>query len=73
MEYEENPWGEERADWRSGIIASTIANRHRGPSEKRYQVSDFMPHYGEKDQTNIPVKRQDTATIQALLTAWAEA
>jgi Protein of unknown function (DUF4035) len=41
------PWGEERADLRAGIITSTLANIHRDPATRRepFQPSDFMPRY----------------------------
>lgn len=39
-----NPFGEQRGDLRSGIIASTIANCHRDPKRKPtpFRPSDFM-------------------------------
>lgn len=42
--YEVEPWGEDRADLRAGIIAATTANvwRGRGPAAK---PSDFMPRF----------------------------
>ena len=36
-------------DFRAGVIASTIANCHRGKNGKKYKPSDFMPDY-EKAQ-----------------------
>jgi hypothetical protein len=42
MAYEQiEPWGEERADLRSGIVAATMANLW-GSKHKRYKPSDFM-------------------------------
>lgn len=38
--YQVEPWGEARADLRSGIIASTVAN---GYARKGTKPSDFMP------------------------------
>lgn len=38
------PFGEERADLRSAIVAATIANRLRGQNEQPKQPSDFMPY-----------------------------
>ncbi len=49
--YEIEPFGEERADLRSGIIASTIANVNRGKGGKAYKPSDFIPKFEEKRQT----------------------
>jgi hypothetical protein len=39
------PFTEERADLRTGIIASTIANIHRGKRRKAYKPKDFMPQF----------------------------
>lgn len=47
------PFGEERADLRSGIVASVVANANRDPKRrpKPYQPSDFMPFInGPKDR-----------------------
>lgn len=44
----EGPIGEERADLRAGIIASTLANVNRGKG-KPFRPTDFMP-YTEKDE-----------------------
>lgn len=41
--FESDPWGEERADFRAGLIASTIANVHRRPNSRPYVPADFMP------------------------------
>lgn len=42
------PFGEDRADLRSGIVASVIANVNRDPKKGRpYRPDDFMPKYGE--------------------------
>jgi hypothetical protein len=44
MAYAElEPFGEERADLRAGIIASTIANVNRGRHSRSYGARDFMP------------------------------
>ena len=43
--YEIDPWGEERADLRMGIMASVIANTNRDPKKSRpYKARDFMPN-----------------------------
>ena len=43
--YELDPFGEERADLRAGIIASTFANANLGKGRKPYAPSDFMPQF----------------------------
>lgn len=42
--YTLEPWGEEPADLRTGIIASTIANVFSS-GKKQYKPKDFMPQY----------------------------
>lgn len=39
------PFGEERADLRAGIVAATIANANRDPKKhpKPFQTAEFMP------------------------------
>lgn len=39
------PFGEERADLRAGIIASTIANSSQTTRAEAYQPRDFMPDF----------------------------
>lgn len=36
------PFGDERADWRSGTIAAVIANVNRGKDQQAKSASDFM-------------------------------
>lgn len=39
------PFGEERADLRMGILASTIANVNKSRKRKAYRPQDFMPKF----------------------------
>ena len=39
------PWGEERADLRAGIVASTVANVNRGKGQKVLTPQHFMPEF----------------------------
>lgn len=51
MAYAEiEPFGEERADLRSGIIAATVANANRNPKKRRrpFKPIDFVPHFEER-------------------------
>lgn len=47
------PHGEERADLRAGIVASTYANANRKKGQKAFKPTDFMPKFGkqQKEQT----------------------
>lgn len=44
------PWGEERADLRAGIIASTMANSMKGAKGKAFKPQDFMPKFEPEDE-----------------------
>ena len=44
--YKTSPWGQERADLRAGIIASTFANANRAKRSRAYKPEDFMPTFG---------------------------
>jgi hypothetical protein len=49
------PWGEERADLRAGIVASTVANSMRGKKGKPFKPADFIPDFelvSEEEQTS---------------------
>ena len=45
--YSVEPFGELRADFRSAVVACTIANSNRGKG-KAYKPNDFMPNFEEK-------------------------
>jgi hypothetical protein len=55
------PWGEDRADLRAGIVAATIANVHRRKG-RAYSAKDFMPRFG-------PRRRQSAEEINSVLIA----
>ena len=42
--YRLEPFGEERADVRAGIVASVIANVNRRKGAKAFTARDFMPY-----------------------------
>jgi hypothetical protein len=46
------PWGEERADLRAGIVASTVANVHRDGKKRRkpYSPEEFMPRFEVEEE-----------------------
>lgn len=51
--YTLEPWGQERADLRAGIIASTVANANRDAKKRRqpFKPQDFMPAFDREPQT----------------------
>lgn len=48
--YRMEPWGTEPADKRAAIVASTIANIHRGRGKPAYKLDHFMPQYRARKQ-----------------------
>jgi len=61
--YNLEPWGEERADLRAGIISSTIANCRpfRKRSSKSFKPKHFMPTF----------RRRPAGTMKQKFLAWA--
>jgi len=43
--YRIDPWGEERADLRTGILCTLVASALGGKKGKRYKPDDFMPKF----------------------------
>lgn len=54
------PFGDERADLRSGIVAATIANVNRDPKKTRsaFEPGDFMPKFKEEEKEAKPWEDQ---------------
>lgn len=48
--FQSDPFGEQRADLRMGILASTVANKpvFGMKRAKRFQPKDFIPEFGSK-------------------------
>ncbi len=63
------PWGEERADFRAGTIASTIANVHRAEHTAAYQAADFMP-YLKRDQAEHISEAELERRIDMFMTSY---
>jgi len=62
---------QERRDWRSGLIASVIANANRNPKKrsKPYQPSDFLPQRRRKAPKRMTVE-QSISFVAALNAAF---
>ena len=54
--YNLQPWGEERADLRAGIVAAVVANVNRAEDQKPYHPLDFTPKFGEVQQETVADK-----------------
>lgn len=59
------PFGEERADMRAGIIASVIANVNRDPKRRSqpFTPQDFMP-FIEREDPSVDLSRQLKAAFR---------
>ena len=64
-EYQLDPWGDERADLRMGIIACTIANVNRAKG-KAFKPGDFMPEFDKRLK-----QRQTPEEMAAVMTRFA--
>ena len=53
-----DPWDENRADLRAGIIASVIANVNRGKKTKAFTPRDFMP-WAKGEERRASKQRND--------------
>ncbi len=58
--YKLEPFGEERADLRAGIVASTTANasRDRRKRRKPFKPNEFMPRFGTEEPEAQSWERQ---------------
>jgi len=48
------PWGEQRADWRAGLICSTLCNINARKGSKPLTPEDFMPG-AKRDMTGAEI------------------
>lgn len=68
--YRVEPWGEDRADLRAGIVSSTIANyagKERSKAAPLAMPSDFMPY------ATRPEPPEERILTNEELAAWADA
>lgn len=66
------PFGEERADLRAGIIAATLANVNRDPKVKRepWRADEFMPSFEPEPEPEPPDWERLLARVEALNAAF---
>ena len=64
--YGVEPFGEDRADLRAGIVASTVANVFRKSGTQPYKAQDFMPKF-EKPRQDWRQLLEKVRTINAAL------
>jgi hypothetical protein len=63
--YQIDPYSAQRADLRSAMVASLLANIFSGKS-KKFKISEFMPTFGPKPQ-------QTDQQMEATARRWASA
>lgn len=56
--YQIEPFGDFRADYRSGIVAATLANANRTKDSRAFTPEDFMPFM--TDRMTKPETTQDS-------------
>lgn len=65
--YRLEPFGEWRADYRAGIVASTVFNINRGKDVEARNPADFMPLIErERPEPTAP----DPETVRRKMLAW---
>jgi len=67
--YQIEPWGETRADLRSGIVASTIANVWRGKGKKAYSADEFIPDFEKARRATGKQSMQEQIAKARMITA----
>lgn len=69
--YRLEPFGEERADLRAGIIASTMANTARDPKKhsKPFEPREFMPQFDDEPMDEEQEQEALWAKVNAVMFA----
>ena len=61
--YQLEPFGDYRADYRSGVVASTFANAHRAKDAGPFKPEDFMPFLDKPKATQSHTQPQDETQL----------
>ena len=64
--YRLEPFGEERADLRAGIIASTVVNCTPRKSPRQYRPADFMPQFDRPNVEHDPEQKAERLMFKNL-------
>lgn len=72
--YAIEPFGEQREDYRAGLLAATVANcAGAGKKGKALQPTDFIPIYTQPKQVSFIDRKQEQARQMAMFKKLAEA
>ena len=63
------PFGEDAAFWRAGMVASTSANIWRGRGQAAFKPADFMPHYETVKPSPAKSSEQMKTTLESIFAA----
>jgi len=69
MAYERlEPFGERRADLRSAIVASTVANTARDEKKRNrpFKPEEFMPEFKREEEEEIEPWRRQLQVVEAM-------
>ena len=66
--YAVEPFGEERADLRNAIVASTIANAYRDPKRRSrpFEPKEFMPEFDRVEKPSRQEWREQLSIAETL-------
>ena len=71
--YSTEPFGEQRADYRAGLLAATVANSAgAGKKNKALQPTDFIPIYTQPKKMSMIDRRQEQLSQMAIFKDLAE-
>lgn len=65
--YTLEPFGDERADLRAGVIAATMANAWRGKGQKAASPQDFVMKFGRREDVSPDMLRLAAMKANAAL------
>ena len=71
--YSIEPFGEQREDYRAGLVAATVANcAGAGKKNKALQPADFIPIYTQPKKMSMIDRRQEQLSQMAIFKDLAE-
>jgi len=59
-----DPQGSFRGDVQAAVVASTVANCHRGKGSRAFGIKDFLPFTQDEKQTSSDIETQLMQLVQ---------
>lgn len=69
--YSIEPWGEQPAYLRAGVVASTMANVMRGKKGRSFTPDEFMPKEPKRPAPKVQTVSEQKSAIMSMV-AWAK-